>query len=188
MIRVGFAGLPATGKTSLARSFAGYCIKDSRFKSIELISEYAREYIAKYGPIDSIWDEYIILQHQIDLEERYSSVDLLVTDSPLNLICSYAQQLKKEDSKKDVMVMEKILKKMNELGTRYDHIFYLPPKIIPVRDGIRPDLHFSDDWRKKMDENIRSVFGVFPPRQFHVIEETDHMQRLLQCAKMLSKV
>lgn len=184
MYRIGIAGVPCSGKTSLARALSGFCITEQRFSKVELTSEYAREYIARYGSIESVWDELLILENQLDWENRFSEVDLTITDSPIQLIYVYALQLKK-DSIKDTLVMERILRKINNLGPRYDVVFYLPPVIKPIKDGVRPDIHLDEVWRTKTDGMIKSVFEVFPPKKFVEVKEVEIAKRVDECVNML---
>lgn len=189
MIRVGIAGIPSTGKTSLARALSGFCITNQKFSKVELISEAAREYISRYGSIDSIADEYLILESQIDWENRYSEIDLMITDSPINLIGAYAQYLKRDGNVKDTLFMEKIWRKINNLGTRYDIIFYLPYNAFkPVKDGVRPDLHLDDSWRDKTDRMIRSTLEMFPPKKLVEIKEVSLYNRVGECMENLKQL
>ena len=52
MKRIGFVGVPGSGKSSVARGLAarGY----EKLKKVELVSEYARRFISKYGTIDQV--------------------------------------------------------------------------------------------------------------------------------------
>lgn len=51
MLKVGISGVPSTGKSSLTHAVSNELRKYERFRRVELISEYARTYIRKYGAI-----------------------------------------------------------------------------------------------------------------------------------------
>jgi adenylate kinase family enzyme len=93
MMRVGFIGVPGAGKTSTARGLASVCRRIDGLNSVELSAEYARRYIAKYGPIEETWEQYRILKKQLDWENSVGNVDLLLTDGPIFLSLMYAMDL-----------------------------------------------------------------------------------------------
>lgn len=192
MIRIGFSGAPGSGKTSTARALATSCRKD--LKNVELIYEYARRYISKHGSIDNVWEQYIILEKQIEWEESVtnSSLDIMITDCPVFVGFAYTIDLRKENGKdlyKENMVINDLFKKMNCLNypPRYDIVFHIPPELEPVDDGVRPPSNFDPEWRNKMDGRLRFVFDLFPPKQFVVVDPVDLQGRIdfcLECVRM----
>jgi nicotinamide riboside kinase len=183
MIRIGFTGVPGSGKTSTARALAAFCRGETGFKNIELVSEYARRYISKYGDITSLWDQSHILQKQIDWEDTVGEeVDLVITDCPIFLGFLYCLGLR-EDTKRDTMLFEEIFARMNKLNhpNRYDIIFHLPPKLEPVRDGIRPELHFDPVWREESEASLLFIHKIFPPKKLVVIESESMEDRVREC-------
>ena len=190
MIRIGFTGVPGAGKTSTARAVAAMCRKDTGFRNIELVSEYARRYISKYGNIETLWDQYWILQKQLDWEDTVGQeVDLIITDSPIYLGFMYCLEMK-ENSQKDTMLFNDIFTQMNTLNYphRYDILFHLPPLLKPVDDGIRSAHHFDDKWRDKSDAVLRFVHSVFPPKKLVVIEESNIEDRIKVCLEHLKNI
>ncbi len=188
MLRVGFVGVPGSGKTSTARGLAAFCRRDERFRKVELISEYARRFITKYG-IDQLADQFKVLLKQLEWEDvvPQEDTDLLITDSPIHLGFMYVLELRKH-TQKDMMYMNDIFKKMNKLNQpqRYDVIFYLPPVIEPVEDGVRDKLHFDPSWREEANRRIINVFDLFPPKRFITIESTGLMDRVNECIDHLN--
>lgn len=186
-IRVGFVGVPGAGKTSTARGLASACRRIEGLKNVELSAEYARRYIAKYGPIQAAWEQYRILKKQLDWEEAVGSVDLILTDSPIFLSLMYAMALS-NGTPKDVMVVNDLFSEMHKLNSptpRYDIIFHLPPKVEPVKDGIRSEEQFDPTWRNKADKQLQAVFTIFTPRQFHTVEAVDREERIDECINVL---
>ncbi|TRZ48828.1 MAG: hypothetical protein D4S01_09725 [Dehalococcoidia bacterium] len=184
MIRIGFVGVPGSGKTSTARGLAAFCRGDDKLKSVELVHEYARRYIAKYGTIDTVQDQYRVLQKQLDWEDSIpkGSTDIMITDSPVHLGFLYVMELRK-CTHKDTVFVNDIFKKMNTLNVppRYDIIFYLPPRLKPVQDGVRDTLHFDEEWRSSADQTIRNIFTLFPPGKFIEINSMPMEDRIEEC-------
>lgn len=190
MIRVGFVGVPGAGKTSTARALAAFCRKNEKFKKVELIAEYARRFIAKYGTESlTLSDQYRIMEKQLEWEEVIpeESTDVLITDSPVHLGFIYALDLRRKDNQKDTMYMNDIYKRLNRINfpTRYDFVFHLPPILTPVNDGIRVSQHFDPQWRESANRRILSVFDLFPPKKFVKIESEELIDRVDECLSYL---
>ena len=110
MKRIGFVGVPGSGKSSVARGLAarGY----EKLKKVELVSEYARRFISKYGTIDQVSDQYKILQKQLDWENAIpqEETDVLITDSPVFIGFLYTLTLRNSNNLKDAMYVNDIFK------------------------------------------------------------------------------
>jgi len=189
MIRIGFTGCPGTGKTSTARAVSACCRSIEKFKKVELISEYARRYIAKYGLVESLADQYRILEKQQEWEQAVPEVetDLLITDSPIHMGWLYVMEFFPLKAKKDLMYSNDIFKRLNKLNypSRYDVVFHLPPILEPIRDGVRADYHFDQVWRKEADEKIKFIFKMFPPRKFIELKKVEMSDRVEECFNYL---
>lgn len=188
MLRIAFSGIPGCGKTTSSRAFSAMFKPNGKTLNIEVITEHARTYMFKYGPPKNVWEQYLILDKQIDLEQSIpDAVELLITDSPLQLALQYALDLRDPSSKKDSMVIDDIFHKLNNLNTppRYDIIFHLPPVIDPVKDGIRPDKHFDKQWRQGADESIKILCKkTFPCKKFVEVDVIPLMDRVEFCCKI----
>ena len=197
MMRVGFVGVPGSGKTSTSRALAAYCRRNEQLKRVELVAEYARRYIAKYG-IDSMWDQIKILDKQTEWEDAMpvDKTDLLITDCPVFLGFAYCLDLRARMSElvgvnpeqlkklgKENMLITDIFKKMSKLNVvpRYDIIFHMGLELKPVDDGVRAKHQFDDAWRQDMDEKIRCVFNLFPPRRYVRINTVGMEDRVNEC-------
>lgn len=185
MIRIGIAGIPGSGKTTLARALAGHCGIELGLERVELISEYARRYIAKYGPITSVMDQYRILMKQTDWEDSIPNcVDIMITDSPVHAGFLYALQLrKKEGGTKEAVFVNDIFKKMNSINnpTRYSIVFYLSSDIKPKQDKVRIQQHFDEHWRTEANVDMRLMFKLFPPKKFIEIKAVSLQARIKEC-------
>jgi len=189
MLRVGFTGVPGAGKTSTARALAAFCRRNEQLKRVELISEYARRYLTKYGPTTHISDQYRIMEKQLEWEDQVpkEETDLIITDSPVHLSWLYVLDFKTKN-KKDVMYANDIFKKLNKCNfpVRYDIVFHLPPKVVPVKDGVRPDLHFDPIWRNEADSMIKFIFKQFRPKNFICLESIDLSERVDECVRYIN--
>jgi nicotinamide riboside kinase len=184
MLRIGFTGIPSTGKTTTARALASLCSREMGFSNVELVSEYARKFISDFGSIDSMWDQYWILNKQLELENSVSSsVDLMITDSPIFLPFLYALDTN-TGTKKDTEILNEMFSKIshNNLPRRYNVIFHLEPTLMPVDDGIRPELHFDDKWRSEANTSISFLEkNVFPSEEVITIEGDSPQDRAKKC-------
>lgn len=190
MIRVGFAGVPGAGKTSTARGLASMCRSIDGINNIELSAEYARRYIAKYGKIEGVWEQFRILNKQLDWENSVGDVDMLITDGPVFMALVYAQMLSM-GTPKDIMCVNDLFSKMNKLNNpqpRYDIIFHLPPVLKPVQDGVRPASNFDPHWREQADKELQSVFQIFKSHLFHTVQATNMSDRLIECMGVIRTV
>lgn len=192
MIRIGLCGVPGSGKTTLSRSIAAACRGVEGLKHVELVQEYARRYLSKYGAIESILEQYRILEKQFEWEQSVCNdkLDIMITDSPIFMGFLYCTELPKSNSK-EIMFFNDIFKKMVKLNyptPRYDAIFHLCPTVKPIDDGIRPEQHFDEEWRKKADMMIRATMEIFKPKTFFVMEQETLEQRTEFCIGMIKKI
>lgn len=189
MIRIGFIGLPGTGKTTLARTIASLCYERLRKESY-LVDEFARDFICNYGPIDSVADQVRIFYGQLEKEEKTPfNVDIMITDSPIFLGFMYSVELKKEDSKKDSMYLSDIFEKMLLLNTppRYDILFFLSPVWELREDIYRNKLHYDLKWREEKNDFLKFLVKIFPPKKLFFIEDLSLKDRIESCFKYLEK-
>jgi len=171
MIRIGLSGIPGSGKTTSTRAIS------SKLKNVEVVSEYARRYISKHGNINSIYEQFRILQKQLDWENSVTNDKLkyLITDSPIFLGFIYCSELPKRDSKEIMFFIDtfKQLVKLNFPIPRYDLIIHLNPSKSPVNDGIRAEHQFNSEWRNKTNNLILSTYNIFPPKKLVIIDKYD---------------
>jgi nicotinamide riboside kinase len=191
MVKIGVVGVPGSGKTTLSRAIAARCRGISSLKHVELVQEYARRYLAKHGEVTSILEQYRILEKQLEWEESVcnSKLDIMITDSPLFLGFLYCCELPKSNSK-EVTFFNDVFKKMVKLNyptPRYDIIFHLNPVLKPVRDGVRAELHFNEQWRDKADSMIKATMNIFKPVQFFVLGQKGLTPRVNFCIDKIKR-
>ncbi len=183
MIRIGIVGVPGSGKTSLCRGVVSACRGISALSRIELVSEYARRYISKHGHIESIWEQYRIMEKQIEWEDSIPSgkTDILITDSPIHMGFLYATEVL-TNKPKDIMVYNDIFKKLSKLSEhrpRYNIIFHLTPVLNPIDDGVRAKEHLDPLWRADADRHIKFIFELlFKPKHIYVIDNVNMEYRI----------
>jgi len=193
MLRIGVIGVPGSGKTSLCRAVTSACRRIPSLQRIELVSEYARRYISKHGRVEDIWEQYRIMEKQIEWEDSIpiKKTDLVITDSPIHLGFLYACDIV-TNKPKDIMVYNDIFKKMSKLNEgkpRYDIIFHLPPTIKPVDDGIRSPEQLDDNWRKENNTKLCFIFDtIFKPASLLTIESADMNNRVSVVIEHLNKL
>lgn len=142
--KVALIGTPGCGKTTTALSL------QSSMGNMDFVvstcSEYAREYLTKYGGIEHIAIQSSIGYKQKRREDVLSqSCDLLITDSPLYFCWIYALLFADPSSKAQMKIVRDLYKwfVLDSLY-RYDAVIYLPKQFDIVDDGIRdPSAHES---------------------------------------------
>ena len=166
-MRIAIAGIPSTGKTSLARLLAVEL-------NTNLVHEYARHYISKYGDIKTVPEQYLITNTQYEWENNFTD---FVTDSPIFLGFLYCIELHDPTVQKDRLWLAKFFKYLAE-HVQYDIVFYLPPVLPVSRNGLRRDLHFDSNWREDSDMLLRSLIRLFPPKQLIEITTVELRDRV----------
>lgn len=194
--KIGFCGLPSTGKTLLARMVATQVRNVDYIKNVELVSEYARRYISKHSNPTELWEQFRITSKQIEWEESVINpmLDLMITDGPIFLALAYAMDIleaRRNDGtyflhkEKDDMIFHDLMKtltKANSSNERYDIIFYLSPHIVPQDDGVRAFDHLDPVWREKMDRRIKVIFeDLYPPKKLILVPSVEPDDKLDFC-------
>ena len=180
MLKIGYSGIPSSGKTTTARALAGALRANSSFKTIELVDEYARKYLAKYG-IEDITDQIRILAKQKALEDIIPpTVDVMITDSPIFLGFNYSLDLRREGNKKDTMLLNDLFKELSKCNEtpRYDIIFHISPKAEIINDGVRASHHLDPKWREIAELKTVALYYIFKPRLFVCLKGDTVEQRV----------
>jgi len=181
MKKIGISGVPGSGKTSLARALASSCRLDG-YKNVELVSEYAREYISKHGLVESVWEQCRITDKQLEWEESVNKkADIMISDSPIYMGFLYAIELVDFSRSKDVMCYNDLFKKLTKLSNRYDFVVHLNPDIRPVEDDVRQKLHFDENWRQESNSKLLNIFNMFGQKNVFVIINSDMDERIKTC-------
>lgn len=186
MIRVGFSGLPGVGKTSIARGVVSKLAPDC---NVELINEYARRYITKYGFPEELWEQIRITENQLDWENSVApETEVVVTDSPVFLGLVFALTFERK-SIKDDMLLGDLFKKLINMNrqNQYDLIIHISENREVKDDGIRPALHLDPKWRKNTEHLIISTIQTFQPKRWIILKEEDYDKRVLESILHIDK-
>lgn len=106
--------------------------------SREVVREYARHFIEKYGQIETIMEQWHIYDGQTKWEaQAISNYDIVISDSPRFLPYIYALNLFDHDDPKSIAALVRLY----ELGVfsinDYTMIYLLKPPLVVEQDGIR---------------------------------------------------
>lgn len=136
MLRIGFAGPPASGKTVLAKRVSSELSVLHKVET-NYCDEYAsifvtcyRDYLVNGAP--SVSDQFLILQEQIKREdeaEGRGGAKILINDSPIILNFVYASRVVNHQSPIDRIWLGYIHDTMIREKKRYDLVFVAPPRM-----------------------------------------------------------
>jgi len=130
-------GAPASGKSTLATNVQTELKKQG--KNSIFISEAATDYIAEYGVPNTPQDQIVIFYKQTNRERMFiGSKDYIICDSSGILNYFYFRGLfGNKLSNKDIAVINHLQKEILKTINQWDYVFYVPPIIDNVEDGIR---------------------------------------------------
>jgi nicotinamide riboside kinase len=130
-------GAPASGKSTLATIVQTELKKQG--KNSIFISEAATDYIAEYGVPNTPQDQIVIFYKQTNRERMFiGSKDYIICDSSGILNYFYFRGLfGNKLSNKDIAVINHLQKEILKTINQWDYVFYVPPIIDNIDDGIR---------------------------------------------------
>lgn len=142
--RINLFGGPSTGKTTTALKLAGE-FKEQRL-NVEYVNEYCKPLAYKGLPIHK-FDQIYLFGKQLQYEYRFlnNGVDLIVTDSPVELSAIYAEQ----------NGYHIIAKALRELSKEYNNDF---PAINIVLE--RGDRKYDPNGRYQTEEQAKKLDSI----------------------------
>lgn len=134
---ISLIGSPASGKSTLATSVHTELKKKG--KNSIFISEVATDYIAEYGVPNTPQDQLVIFYKQLNREKMFiGSKDYIICDSSGILNYFYFRGLfDNKLSNKDIAIINHLQKEILKTINQWDFMFYVPPILDNVDDGIR---------------------------------------------------
>lgn len=134
---ISIIGAPASGKSTLASSVHTELKKLG--KNSIFISEVATDFIAEYGIPNSPQEQIVIFYQQWNKEKMFiGSKDYIICDSSGILNYFYFRGLfSNKLSEKDIAVINHLQKEILKTINQWDYLFYIPPILNNVEDGIR---------------------------------------------------
>ena len=150
-------GAPSSGKSTLASDVHTQLKKTG--KNSVFIGEAATDYIAEYGVPDSPIDQLVIFYKQLNKERMYiGSKEYIVCDSSGILNYFYFRGLFPNNlSNRDVAVVNHLQKEILKTINQWSYIFYVPPILVNVDDGIR---YHDTNQIEKIDRWIKSYLEL----------------------------
>jgi nicotinamide riboside kinase len=162
---VGFLGAPGTGKTTISCAMKEYLLNKSM--SSEICTEYAREYVYRYGHPKHIYTQYRITTEQIAREDLLlkGQSPYIFTDSPvwLGYIYSILSIDRNDDYEIHTALSDMYEKFVLNQIKRYHKVFYLTNSC-PMDDGCRD---------MDLNEKIESIIGGFVASHRHILPIID---------------
>lgn len=135
--RIALLGGPSSGKSTLAAALFS-TMKEIGINA-DLVQEYAREHINKYGAPENVLTQFLIYKKQREKEDILpKQVEYIITDSPT--ILSYVYGLYYYDPKsKDhrIMLADMYYEMMLDGFSRYQYVFFLEATRPYKLDGTR---------------------------------------------------
>lgn len=175
---IGFAGVPSCGKTTLARLVAGHS-KEHGFQT-EIVPEYAREYIERFGRIEEAWEQLVVFLAQNRRENEVLATtkrDLVIIETPGIIGYAYARLLAAAGDEKGRNVLG-TLGELIATGNHPDMVFYLPPQDAGsfFKDGVRD----ADAQRlTEIDKTIRACLDLTYPNYTVLTSGREEQMRIV---------
>jgi nicotinamide riboside kinase len=134
---VTFIGAPSSGKSTIASEVHTELKKIG--KNSIFIAEVATDYIAEYGVPNTPVDQLVIFYKQLNKERMYlGTKEYVICDSSGILNYFYFRGLFGEKlGNKDIAIINHMQKEILKTINQWSYIFYVPPILDNVDDGIR---------------------------------------------------
>ncbi len=166
MIKVAFVGSPSSGKTTLAKAVSADVA--SRRLLSEYVSEFARDYIVKYGPPGGIFEQLVIAQSQQQREDDVNpNAHYLFTDSPPFLTYPFDLAATRMNIPKEVTCLMHLYRDTLLSIHSYDFLFYMPRNPKPMADGVRSPEVLSG--LAKLDTQIHAFLDLHRPDNYYTV-------------------
>lgn len=161
--KIAILGGPCTGKTTLCKqldvdfSLAGY--------NSSVCLEYARSYIAEYGPPTSIFEQFLLYEGQKRRERELDYCDIIFCDNATILNYVYGLMSCDFKSSKEIYALMKLFEWAMKDLPGYE-VFYVPREFGLDKDGIR---YQDEDFANVVDQKIKNFLDIMNV-PYHVVK------------------
>lgn len=176
-IKVGIAGGPGVGKSTLARDVCNELVL--RGFTAEAPQEYARIYIKRFGPPQDIYEQALFLLGQKSQDEKVNA-DFIISDCPKFLTYIYLIPFADLNNPKHIYLVHKVYETALATLSEYNYFIYIPKEFSLKENGIR---YQDDKEAQRLDFMIRSFFNIHRLR--HLSVKGTPEQRLQQAIKYI---
>lgn len=135
-LRIGIVGAPSAGKTTTAHLVRHKL--SAHPVSREVVREYARHYIEKYGQPRTAFEQWHIYDGQTKWEQQAVDVyQVVLSDSPRFLPYLYSLQYLDHRESREVACVTRLYELAILALNDYDRIYVLAPNLDVEQDGVR---------------------------------------------------
>ncbi len=175
-IKIGIAGGPGVGKSTLAKSLCAELV--ARGFSAEAPEEYARLYIKRFGQPRTIYEQAIFMEEQKAQEERVNT-DFVIGE-PRFLTYIYLMLFADLVNPKHIYFVHKVYEAALTSLSEYNYFIYIPKEFPLKENGVR---YQDDKGAQRLDFMIRSFFNIHRLRHLSVRGAPE--ERLRQTVKYI---
>ncbi|MFZ5634322.1 MAG: AAA family ATPase [Bacillota bacterium] len=149
-----FLGGPGTGKTTLIKqldvdySMAGYISS--------ICPDFARTYIIRYGPPETIFEQFLLYEGQKQQEEELSYCDIIFCDNATILSYVYGLMLCDFKNPQQVYALMKLYEWAMKDISGYE-LFYVPREFALHPDGV---IYQNEEMAAQVDQKIKNFLDI----------------------------
>lgn len=156
-MKIALVGAPSCRKSTTAE-YLNVQLKQAKINS-SVCPEVARNYILRYGQISDPWEQLVIFNEQVRLENELTAVhDVVVCDSSSWIGYIYCDMLMGPSPTSKVFNLKQTLyRSVYEQLKSYDYTFFMPIQEPVFNDGVRKQ---TDDDRANIENRIEGFMKL----------------------------
>lgn len=167
-MKIALVGAPSCRKSTTAE-YLNVQLKQAKINS-SVCPEVARNYILRYGQISDPWEQLVIFNEQVRLENELTAVhDVVICDSSSWLGYIYCDMLMGPNPISKVFNLKQTLyRSVYEQLCSYDYTFFMPIQEPVFNDGVRQQ---NDNDRLDIQSRIQG-FMKLEAMPYYIVEGT----------------